>query len=135
MPYCRMARPSTRCETSQMTHCGEYFSALHNLCRPSLRNINIQCIRNEQFHAFFSAFRGTLTEPSLPLFFTSFGMFVTLVRYFTNITPLQLGPLMLKPSGKPVPPFSGGSHALIGSATAAATSSVNSPSWTWNAMN
>ena len=85
---------------------GGYLSALHNLHTLSLNKINFEHTGEKAFHACFSAFRETLTELSLGLIITSFNTFVTLVKYFPNITSLQLGSTSLRPDNGPVPPLS-----------------------------
>ena len=85
---------------------GQYLSALHNLHSLTLNGIKLEHISKDQFRTCFSAFRETLTSLSLANFATSFGVFVTLVAYFSNITTLELHSFVLEPDEGPVPPLS-----------------------------
>ena len=83
----------------------------------------------------FSAFRDTLTYPSLETFTASFSAFVTLVDYFPNITTLRLRSFELEPDGGPVPSLSRplrGKLYVREVRASRLSSSVGSPSWTWS---
>ena len=86
--------------------CGEFLPALRNIHRLVLLKINIEHLGDEELHAYFSAFRETLTTLVLQFSTTSFSTFVALVNYFPNITSLRVGRLALKLDEGPVPTLS-----------------------------
>ena len=117
---------------------GEYLSVLRNLHSLALVNVCVEHISEDGFRACFSAFRDTLTYPSLETFTTSFSAFVTLVDYFPNITTLRLRSFELEPDGGPVPSLSRplrGKLYVREVRASRLSSSVGSPSWTWSMGN
>ena len=85
---------------------GEYLSALRGVRSLELHYVGIDSISQEDFSNCFSAFRETLRDLTLEIFFTSFGAFVMLVDYFPNITTLKLAMFTAIPAERPVPPLS-----------------------------
>jgi len=102
---------------------GEYLPAVCNVRGLSLYRARAEYINQAQFHACFSAFRGTITFLSIEWIVMSFDAFVALVDYFPDLRTLVLRNFELEPDKGPVPSLS---RPLRG--TLCVHSSLSSPS-------